>query len=187
MGSIPGSGRFPGGGNGNLFQYPCLGNPLDRGVWQYMETRTSDTTEHADARSLRKDNRGSITLKGVIGWFLFVCLNGLFGAFYMLLLALDGVCVELFLMYFEEELDFVHIHTPVHFSGVTLFRNLSFGAFKLNLLKEAFIGYGTGLVPLLYILSAPLLPLSELIHYCFSGSVLSRPAVLQGMFGNIWR
>ena len=67
VGSIPGSGRFPGGGNGNPFQYPCLGNPLDRGVWQYMETRTSDTTEHVDARSLRKDNRGSITLKGVIG------------------------------------------------------------------------------------------------------------------------
>ena len=27
MGSIPGSGRSPGGGNGNPFQYSCLGNP----------------------------------------------------------------------------------------------------------------------------------------------------------------
>ena len=27
---IPGSGRSPGGGNGNLFQYPCLGNPTDK-------------------------------------------------------------------------------------------------------------------------------------------------------------
>ena len=26
-GSIPGSGRFPGGGNGNPLQYSCLGNP----------------------------------------------------------------------------------------------------------------------------------------------------------------
>ena len=27
VGSIPGSGIFPGEGNGNPFQYPCLGNP----------------------------------------------------------------------------------------------------------------------------------------------------------------
>ena len=33
-GSIPGSGRSPGGGNGNLLQYSCLGNPVDRGAWQ---------------------------------------------------------------------------------------------------------------------------------------------------------
>ena len=31
--SIPGSGRSPGGGHGNLLQYYCLQNPLDRGVW----------------------------------------------------------------------------------------------------------------------------------------------------------
>ena len=33
-GSIPGWGRSPGGGHGNLFQYSCLENPMDRGVWQ---------------------------------------------------------------------------------------------------------------------------------------------------------
>ena len=32
-GSIPGSGRSPGGGNGNLLQYSCLENPMDRGSW----------------------------------------------------------------------------------------------------------------------------------------------------------
>ena len=31
-GSIPGSGRYPGEGNGNPFQYSCLGNPMDRGA-----------------------------------------------------------------------------------------------------------------------------------------------------------
>ena len=31
---IPGSGRSPGGGNGNPLQYSCLGNPMDRGTWQ---------------------------------------------------------------------------------------------------------------------------------------------------------
>ena len=30
--SIPGSGRFPGEGNGNPFQHPCLENPMDRGA-----------------------------------------------------------------------------------------------------------------------------------------------------------
>ena len=34
MGSIPGSGRSPGEGNGNPFQYSCLENPMDRGAWQ---------------------------------------------------------------------------------------------------------------------------------------------------------
>ena len=33
-GSIPGSGRSPGEGNGNLFQYSYLENPMDRGSWQ---------------------------------------------------------------------------------------------------------------------------------------------------------
>ena len=32
-GSIPGLGRSPGGGNGNLLWYSCLENPMDRGVW----------------------------------------------------------------------------------------------------------------------------------------------------------
>ena len=38
-GSIPGSGRSPGGGNGNPLQYSCLGNPMDRepGRLQSME------------------------------------------------------------------------------------------------------------------------------------------------------
>ena len=31
-GSIPGSGRSPGGGNGHPFQYSCLENPKDRGI-----------------------------------------------------------------------------------------------------------------------------------------------------------
>ena len=46
-GSIPGSGRSPGGGNGNPLQYSCLGNPMDRGVWQatvHGITKELDTT-----------------------------------------------------------------------------------------------------------------------------------------------
>ena len=33
-GLIPGSGRSPGGGNGNPLQYSCLGNPKDKGAWR---------------------------------------------------------------------------------------------------------------------------------------------------------
>ena len=34
VGSVPGSGRFPGGGNGKPLQYFCLENPMDREAWQ---------------------------------------------------------------------------------------------------------------------------------------------------------
>ena len=35
LGSIPGSGRSPGEGNGNPLQYSCLeNNPMDRGAWR---------------------------------------------------------------------------------------------------------------------------------------------------------
>ena len=34
LGSIPSSGRSPGGGHGNPLQYPCLENPMDRGAWR---------------------------------------------------------------------------------------------------------------------------------------------------------
>ena len=33
QGLIPGSGRYPGEGNGNPLQYSHLGNPMDRGAW----------------------------------------------------------------------------------------------------------------------------------------------------------
>ena len=47
-GSIPGSGRPPGGGNGNPLEYSCLGNPMDRGGWQatvHGVAKESDTTQ----------------------------------------------------------------------------------------------------------------------------------------------
>ena len=33
LGLIPGLGRSPGEGNGNLVPYSCLENPMDRGTW----------------------------------------------------------------------------------------------------------------------------------------------------------
>ena len=47
VGSIPGLGRFPGGGHGNLLQYSCLENPMDREAWWATVHRVikSDMTE----------------------------------------------------------------------------------------------------------------------------------------------
>ena len=41
MGSVPGLGRFPGGGNGNLLQYSCLENPMDKGAWYAIAHRVT--------------------------------------------------------------------------------------------------------------------------------------------------
>ena len=43
-GSIPGTERFPGVGNGNPLQYSCLKNPMDSGAWWI--------TDHEAAKSL---------------------------------------------------------------------------------------------------------------------------------------
>ena len=46
--SIPGSGRSPGGGNGNPLQHSCLETPIDRGAWwatAHGAAKELDTTE----------------------------------------------------------------------------------------------------------------------------------------------
>ena len=45
--SIPGSGRSPGEGHGNPFQYSCMENPMDRGSWwaSLWDLKELDTTE----------------------------------------------------------------------------------------------------------------------------------------------
>ena len=48
MGSVPGLGRSPGGGNDNPLQYSCLGNPMDRGAW--WATRGCKRVRHVVAK-----------------------------------------------------------------------------------------------------------------------------------------
>ena len=71
VGSIPGLGRPPGGGNGTLLQYSCLENTMDRGAWQAicMGSQT-DRTEHRCLLLRRKRKLGrrwGAILKGGVG------------------------------------------------------------------------------------------------------------------------
>ena len=43
VGSIPGSGRSPGGGNGKPLRYSCLENPMDRGTWWATVPRVTNS------------------------------------------------------------------------------------------------------------------------------------------------
>ena len=71
-GSIPGSGRSPGGGNGNPLQYSCLGSPMDRGAWwaavhgvAECQTRLSDFTFTFHFHALEKE---MATHSSVLAW-----------------------------------------------------------------------------------------------------------------------
>ena len=66
-GSVPGTGKTPGGGNDNPFQYSCLGNPMDRGAWwATVHTVAKSQTQLRTARSIP----GVALLDHMIGLFL---------------------------------------------------------------------------------------------------------------------
>ena len=72
LGSIPGSGKFPGEGNGNPLQYSCLENPMDGGAWKaavhgvYMSwSRLSDFTFTFHFPALEKE---MATHSSVLAW-----------------------------------------------------------------------------------------------------------------------
>ena len=52
LGSIPGSGRFSGEGNGNPLHYSCLENPMDGGAWCRLLSMGSQRVGHDWATSL---------------------------------------------------------------------------------------------------------------------------------------
>ena len=68
LGSVPGSGRFPGEGNGNPLQYSCLENPMDRGAWCPWVRKESDTTERIHFTSLHFNDPITVFLT-VLGLF----------------------------------------------------------------------------------------------------------------------
>ena len=48
LGSVPGSGRSPGEGNGNPLQYSCLENPMDRAWWATVHGVAKSRTRLSD-------------------------------------------------------------------------------------------------------------------------------------------
>ena len=64
LGSIPGSGISPGEGNGYLFQYSCLGNPMIRGAWQ--------STVHGVTKCQTWLNDLTLSYPVVNNWFISV-------------------------------------------------------------------------------------------------------------------
>ena len=62
-GSIPGSGSSPGEGNGNILQYSCLENPMDRRAWQatvpeVTKSRTKLSKHNQDLRHSESFSEG---------------------------------------------------------------------------------------------------------------------------------
>ena len=51
---IPGSGRSPGEGNGNLLQYSCLENPTDRGAWRATVHRVTKCWTRLSTQHIKK-------------------------------------------------------------------------------------------------------------------------------------
>ena len=68
LGSIPGSGRFPGEGNVNPLQYSCLENPMDRGAWW--------ATVHEVAKSQTRLSDFTFTFTFRIDWFCLLTVQG---------------------------------------------------------------------------------------------------------------
>ena len=105
MGLIPGSGKPPGGGNGNPFQYSSLGNPTDRGAWWAMvhgvaKSRTrlkryaqSAFIEHLILEIFFKVKKSCSQILDFRSRILFLCM-----LFYLFLAALGlGCCIGFFL------------------------------------------------------------------------------------------
>ena len=64
LGSIPGSGRSPGEGNGNPLQYSCLENPMDRGAWQATVHRVTRVGHNLATKPPRSQDTAGLGLQG---------------------------------------------------------------------------------------------------------------------------
>ena len=63
--SIPGSGRYPGGGHGIPFQYSCLENPMDRGAWWatvHRVTRSWTWLKQLSTHARRNETRSYVEM-----------------------------------------------------------------------------------------------------------------------------
>ena len=68
LGYIPGSGRSPGGEDGNPLQYSCQENPTDRGVWQATVCRVTKRQARLKQLSISLSCKASF-----VPWALMTC------------------------------------------------------------------------------------------------------------------
>ena len=109
MGLIPGSRRSPGGGNGNLFQYSWLENPMDRGTWR--------TTVHGVAKSqpwLKQLITHTHTHRAILlpSWTLFLSYLSLLDEF-LPFWTTDSFDTVKSVGFFSEWYFFTHVHNPL--------------------------------------------------------------------------
>ena len=63
LGSLPGSGRSPGGGHGDPLQYSCLENPMERGAGQATVHRVEKSQTRLKQLSMHAHNGAQASLK----------------------------------------------------------------------------------------------------------------------------
>ena len=75
-GSIPGSGRSPGEGNGNPLQYSCLGNSMDRGAWQATVHRVAKSWTRLSVHTLTHTHTHRGIFMGIALYFISIISLG---------------------------------------------------------------------------------------------------------------
>ena len=78
LGSIPGSGRSPGEGNGNPLQYSCLENPMDRGAWWATVHRVAKSQTRLSYFTFKFQSLTEILWGRVGGKRAVVCISEMF-------------------------------------------------------------------------------------------------------------
>ena len=73
LGSIPGSGRSPGEGNGNPLQYSPLEKPMDRGAWWVTVQNLAPQNQQFEQDQKYKIEMASLDHFSETGSFLGVC------------------------------------------------------------------------------------------------------------------
>ena len=72
VGSIPGSGRSPGGGHGNPLQHSCLENPMDREAWWAIVHRVAKSwtrlSDFTFTFQLHASEREMATHSSILAW-----------------------------------------------------------------------------------------------------------------------
>ena len=78
LGSIPESGRSPGGGHGNPLQYSCLENPLDRGVWQATVHEVTKSQTRLKRLNMHKRSQYSFKFTTYLPFLLLIVMLSVF-------------------------------------------------------------------------------------------------------------